>query len=400
MKKKAKIQNLSQWLIWKTDSEAYRAGRLTGWKHPVIDKDLIAAVGGMKKLLQQAKELEQDLILGQTGKIRFDWRDMGNDIRKIDYEVSIIPELCKREGIVDPAKYQQELIDRVERWKEQVCDGEWILPYYEDILEKLRAGKVVSDAEDELWLKCLNAAVEQKTFVWERVFSARVFNDSKKFQKSGYRGRVITALQNYSPYYEEGMDEEETLAAHGIHSYAQTLEWKGPLQYRIDEELAVDTACNRYGTVLNSQTIEHSVPAALPGCKKIMTIENKANYENMDYTADTLYIFCHGYFTPKEARFLRKIEEIADSDCEFYHWGDMDYGGISIFQFIKKNIFPKLMPYKMDAECFREAIKAGGGIELEAGTRKKLEAKDAGVLSELKNVILETNKTIEQERLL
>mgnify|MGYP000665272989 CR=1 FL=1 len=84
--------------------------------------------------------------------------------------------------------------------------------------------------------------------------------------------------------------------------------------------------------------------------------------------------------------FKVKIPELADADCEFLHWGDMDYGGISIFQFIKKNVFPELKPYKMDRTAFEGALKDGAGIVLEHETRKKLEAKDAGLLEELKQV--------------
>ena len=98
----------------------------------------------------------------------------------------------------------------------------------------------------------------------------------------------------------------------------------------------MDTDENTYGTVINSQTMEHASVTDLSGCKRIMTIENKANYESMIFSEETLYIYCHGYFTPKEVRFLKKIPELADADCEFLHWGDMDYGGISIFQFIKR----------------------------------------------------------------
>lgn len=131
-----------------------------------------------------------------------------------------------------------------------------------------------------------------------------------------------------------------------------------------------------------------------------MTIENKANYMGMPYEDDTLYIFCHGYFTPKEVRFLKNILAVVDDECEFYHWGDMDYGGINIFQFVKREIFPKLQPYKMDVESFQKALASGGGVELEESKRKKLEKKDAGELTALKDIILQTGLTIEQEMLL
>ncbi len=113
-----------------------------------------------------------------------------------------------------------------------------------------------------------------------------------------------------------------------------------------------------------------------------------------------MYIFCHGYFTPKEVYFLKKLSLIVSKECEFLHWGDMDFGGISIFLFIKDRIFEKLMPYRMGVADFEEALKKDAGIPLKTSTREKLQKKDAGLLTELKEAILESDKTIEQERLL
>ena len=68
--------------------------------------------------------------------------------------------------------------------------------------------------------------------------------------------------------------------------------------------------------------------------------------------------------------------------------------------FIKDRIFEKLMPYRMGVEDFEEALKKDAGIPLKASTREKQKKKDAGLLTELKEAILESDKTIEQERLL
>ena len=87
-------------------------------------------------------------------------------------------------------------------------------------------------------------------------------------------------------------------------------------------------------------------------------------------------------------------------ECEFYHWGDMDFGGISIFQFIKARVFEKLKPYRMSVIDFDDALKKGAGIPLKASTREKLKKKDAGLLTGLKEAILESGQTIEQEKLL
>lgn len=196
------------------------------------------------------------------------------------------------------------------------------------------------------------------------------------------------------------MTDEEILKSCGILSYAQVLEWKGAVIYKLDTGTIIDTSDFSYGTIINSQTLEHSKPIALPNIRKIMIIENKANYENMVYEKNTLYMYCHGFFSPKEVKYLQELEQLSDEKVEFFHWGDMDFGGIRIFLFNKENIFPKLKPYKMDRESFMEGVNRNIGICLGEEKRKKLEQMNVGELEELKNCILEYGIEIEQESLI
>ncbi len=414
--KQQEFKSLARYIIDKTDTNTYRAGNLVGWKHLNVSTELMESVGGRKSLLEQAHFLEESTVVGRSGKIKIDWCQVKSDIKKIHYEISSIPELCKLERVEDTRQHQLELIAIVEHWRADIQEYPWLCRYYDDILNKLLKGSRFRDEEDERYFRCINEIAKIKEPIWERVFSARVLHDSKVFEKE-YRQKMVTILKNYSPYYEENMEDYdvgeddtqesekkriglEILKMHGILSYAQTLEWKGPLQYQLDNGRMIDTADHTYGTVINTQTLEHSRPFAISGCRRIMTIENKANYESMPYEEDVLYIFCHGYLTPKEVRFLKQLCMIVPKDCEFYHWGDMDFGGISIFQFIKEKVFPDLKPYRMDVKDFEEALANGAGIPMKDSTREKLERKEAGVLTELKTEILRTGMTIEQERLL
>ena len=377
---------LAGYIIKKTDTEGYRSGKLTGEKHFNKITEMMEFVGGRRKLIDQARFIENNTQAGHDGKIRISWIQVNSDIKKIDCDVSSIPELCRLEGVEDSRAKQLRLIESVKQWKSEVGDCDWICRYYDDILGRLEAGKSVTEAEEDMRFKCINAITRIKEPVWERVFSAKVFKDSKKFEKC-YRQKMVSILTKYSPYYEKDMEDYDT---EGEEDDAKEDKKKSGL----------DTSKQIYGTIINTQTLEHASPVSLAGCKRIMTIENKANYESMQYDENTLYIFCHGYFTPKEVYFLKKLSLIVSKECEFLHWGDMDFGGISIFLFIKDRIFEKLMPYRMGVADFEEALKKDAGIPLKASTREKLQKKDAGLLTELKEAILESDKTIEQERLL
>lgn len=410
MKKKEQELTLCQWLIQKIDTKSYRAGTLTGMMHPSVDQKLLDTVGGLRTLIEQAREMERDPILGD--KVRFVWKQMGTDIETIHFSVDIIGELCQREGIEDPRTRQLRHIRMICSWRQKTAVS-WLESYFAHLLSRLEAGDEIrdTDLEDEGWFACLHAAAANEHAVWERVFSAAVLGDveikddhgrivppTKRFQKR-YKSRLCGILMKYSPYYEDGMTDDELLAAHGILTYAQTLEWKGPLVYQLKDQV-INTSCLRFGAVLNAQTLERAVLVSMPGVKRVIIIENKANYESMPYEEDTLYIYCHGFFSPKERAFLKMLPELAKADTQFLHWGDMDYGGIRIFQYNKKHLFPVLKPWRMGQKDYLEALGLGAGIELEAAKREKLKKMDAGELEEVKQCILEHNEEIEQEVLL
>ena len=65
------------------------------------------------------------------------------------------------------------MIESVKQWKSEVGDCDWICRYYDDILGRLEAGKSVTEAEEDMRFKCINAITRIKAPVWERVLVQR-----------------------------------------------------------------------------------------------------------------------------------------------------------------------------------------------------------------------------------
>lgn len=385
---------LTKYLIQTADGPAYRSGNLDGMRHPAVDGGMIRAARGMRNLINEADELEK------AGLIRTERKNLGADIVRIHYPVSAIPKLCRRAGVEDPRDRQLRWIRTADKWAGE-AEATFLEPYYEALLRRLETGQEVKkpDMEDEDYFRCLNRAAVIETPVWRRQFSSEVLHDSKLFEKK-YQDKVVTVLEKYSPLSEEGMTADDILRVHGIKTYSQSLEWKGALVYRIGNGNPIDSSVNIFGTVINAQTLEQAVPAAAPGIRRIMLIENKANYESMDFREDTLYIYCHGFFSPKELKFLSALTGIADENTEYLHWGDLDLGGIRIFLYNQRKLFPGLKPYRMDASAYETAIAQGAGIPVKKEKKEKLQRLDAGDLDGLKECILKTGMEIEQEALL
>lgn len=387
-------QTLGRWLISKVNTKDYRAGKVTGMKHPAVDQSMIDEIG-RSKLLKQAAELEKE------GLISVEWKAVRTDIKKINFCVDRMPQLCEREGVSDPKEELEKVIKRIDFWKGQTGHT-WLLDYYEDVVHSLKQGKIPVNTADENIFLILNTIADLKEDMWKRKFSKDVLGDSKKF-KEIYENRIITILINYSPKSDEAMTKDEILAQHGIMTYSQTLDVKGRLICTLRSESdagSIDSSKWIYGCILNAQTLMYYEPSEISGVKKIITIENKANYESMSYQSDTLYIFTHGFFSPKEQRFLKKLNLLASEQVEFYHWSDMDFGGIRIFNHIKKNIFPKLIPLHMSKADYEAAIADGAGIAVKNDKLEKIRAIDAGMLDELKQCIIQYGQEIEQESLL
>ena len=388
--------SLAGWLIEKIDTKDWRIGKVTGVKHPKVQQRDIDRIG-KRELLEQAMEMQE------AGLLTIHWLQYGNDIAYLDVPVESMEGFCQREGIENPRSLLQKACEELKQWKEK-APSDWHKEYYDDLLMRTEKGNIPAEMQDTKLFQILNAIYDKEKTIWKRVFSAEVLDNSKEFETK-YQRRIVTILRNYAPIPDKEMEEDEILAEFGILTYSQRLEWKGAVRCLVADEKAginykIDTSNWSYGYVMNAQSLEHAKPLELPGVRRIVTIENKANYESMSYNPEVLYIFCHGFFSPKERRFLKKLSEIAEKEVEFYHWSDMDYGGIRIFQFMRKRIFPEIRPMHMSLEEYEKAVQTGKGIALTAEKREKLKQMEAGILEELKQKILEKGIEIEQELLL
>ena len=231
-----------------------------------------------------------------------------------------------------------------------------------------------------------------------------------EFGISTFRGSYLLpgALRSFKRLYPQihvEITEANSMALEQllIEENSQELAVKGPLKLKIwkgSEAKRVDLSDFTYGVVLNSQTVKHAmVEVEQPALKKIVTIENKTNYLAMEYDPEILYIYSHGYFSPLEREFLKKLQRVIEGkDVEVFHSGDMDYGGIRIFEYIQKHIFPGIKPLQMDVETYEKYEEYAKTISKE--TMEKLEKVNVPLLEELKEKLLETGKGIEQESFL
>jgi len=348
-----------------------------------------------KQIAEEAKQLEE------AGLCKIKWVNgyHGIDVELIRYPRSNLPEFYQMAGRVP--RYEriricrQEIEDVLLRIKTA-----WIRRYLEDMREKADKGKIQEDqAFRQGILDCLMELDTLTEPVFHRVFSRKVFQDSKKFERVYQKEIVKIARAFYEEAVTAEMSEKEVLEQVYIDDYSQELMLKGSLQFCIRGKW-VDLSGFSYGLTLNAQTIKEIEDIRADRIDHVISIENKANYLSERLEEGRLVLFSHGYFSPLERMFLEILKDKLPDGTKFYHSGDLDYGGICIFRYIRERIFPKLQPRNMSPEILEQYRLMGRTEPLEESKWDKLHDVEEPRLQPLITYMLEQRVQMEQEEFL
>lgn len=370
--------------------------------------------------LYDKKHLKSDVVqeaeqLQHKNLIQIKWADgyRGSDIERIRYRLEDKEKfyaLYQQEVDAEFLPKQEKIRLYQEFLRNQLAQVKklWIRAYYQDLLErsenKRKKDLLELLADEKKYAPCFEGLDQLTESVFKRIFSKKYWGNTKTFEQE-MQSHVISTAKKFCPDVEKEMDDTTVLQQLWIEEYAQELSLKGKLHFCLKEENGstqeINTECYRFGTTLNSQTLEHAEIKEVQNIQKIVIFENKANYISAPYKDGILYLFSHGYFSPKECRFLKQLHQVLknQTSCEvqYFHSGDLDYGGIKIFQYIRKTIFPELEPIQMDVETYEAYQEFTEVIDPETLEKLKRVQDENPKLQELIKRLIETGKGIEQE---
>lgn len=340
--------------------------------------------------------------LKQQGKLDIIWYETNNIIEKIkvsseniDYFYNVLGKEKTKDII---SGYTEKIIKMMENFED-----EWIKKYFtEDILRKLKKREIPKNIEKiDLIYKALFGIEEMKKNSLDdmliRVFSKKYFKNSKKFSEQ-IESNIISILKKYHPLVDKEMDDDSVLQQVGINKTSNDLYIKGDMKIELDGEI-IDISKFKYGVGLNKDMVKSINIDSVGNVKRVISIENKANFLSEAYNAHNIIIFSHGYFAPYERIFLLKLKEYLNKDVQYYHSGDLDLGGLSIYKHIKTHIFPQLKPMNMDKEIYLRFLEYGEEKH-DKSYLKKLNKIQLEEFKELIEVIQRKEIIIEQESFL
>lgn len=249
---------------------------------------------------------------------------------------------------------------------------EWVRSWREESNVKLQERKPAGLDLDDLsgyrdLVRVLLALPDLEESTPKRVISQNLFHDSKRFEQ-GVERRLINLLKRIYP--EELDKDEDYLDQVGIVENPKLTLLAGPLIIGSgDRQTELDLNSLPGGCGLSAESVS-ALEIRSIYARTILLVENLTTYYEVIRTpevlpAPVLVIYTGGFPHKATQKLLRKISGFLKENRSratvqaVYHWGDIDYGGIRIFEYIKRNFFPTLQPYRMDVATYRAFVPNG-----------------------------------------
>ena len=243
--------------------------------------------------------------------------------------------------------------------KFRFSSDDWRARALNQILDKLRAGKSsspfslsASDFNSDL-LSALLALDSLQTETPHRVFSVRVFNDSKRFDN--LRPALIRLARQANPDW-KSFTNEDLLRELNLVSNPGYIHLSGNWQLTtMDGEVL--SLNGFFPSIGFPATQISSIRTVVIHAVSVLCIENLTSFyefiRNAQHTTPHALICLMGNPSPAIRRLLRLVPE----KTKIYLWSDMDYGGFNILAQLRKQVRAHIEPFLMDISTFEKHAK-------------------------------------------
>lgn len=231
-------------------------------------------------------------------------------------------------------------------------------PWLVEVLDEMQSRWARSEQAYRLGASDLEAAREFVTLLRAiskdeargldaRTFALRAAGDTKAFDR--HAGRVLSVLAKHL-----GETSDDAVWNHiGLDRYPHPVHLRGPLLVQNAQGILVDGNGRPFASI-HPEMLPFLRVAATP--PYILTIENYASFNRHVRELDDggLVIYTGGFASAGVVALLTWVLNQLNSAIPFYHWGDIDPGGLRIFRYLEESLprapHPHLM-YRALAEA-------------------------------------------------
>lgn len=300
---------------------------------------------------EQLEELEK------RGLVHLAWQpgQKGHLLHAVTLEPEHVEQLYALLGREPLAERRQRL--RALLLGDRFRFGGWRKRVVDRCLDQLKAGKSPApfDLSDDGWNEDLLAALlalpdDAKKEVPYRVFSVRVFNDSKRFD--ALKGAIARLARRRQPEWRT-LSNQETLRELGLVANPGHLYLYGPWQL-VDAHGQVMSLGEFYPSVGIPTALAVRVRQVRVEAARVVCVENLTSFyelvrhEGQNRGRGLAALCLWGNPSPASRHLLRCLADDLSPDVPLFLWADIDYGGLNILAQLRQQVSPRFNPYRMD----------------------------------------------------
>ena len=309
---------------------------------------------------------EQLQLLVAEGWLRLHWHkyEEGNHLRAVDLltqQPNTLDRLYELLGKV-PLRTMKEQMRHL--LLSQQPHGSWLHSFLSWALAQLAADKspeplsLADLQESEDVLRALSAIARLNTPTLERTLSVQIFGDSKRCET--LRGKILTVLRAHTPDAASyGEDDWALLQAHKVYRTPEYVPLTGPLSLilkKVHQDGTIYATHLQLEPGLPSVSLSEDIlrSAEIVSCPAtaLITVENMTSFSELLLLRPPLImlVFTGGFASPALLTLLSKIRTHRPA-LSFWHWGDLDAGGLRILAHLRRHL-GNILPLGMNIETF------------------------------------------------
>jgi hypothetical protein len=179
-----------------------------------------------------------------------------------------------------------------------------------------------------------------------RVFSVRVFNDSKRFD--ALKGTIARLARRHQPAW-RGLSPQETLRELGLVANSGHLYLYGPWRL-VDAAGQMTSLAGFYPSVGIPTALAANVQRVRVDATRVVCVENLAAfYELIRHEGQGVAVLClWGNPCPAARHLLRCLVQDLSPHTPLLLWADIDFGGLHILAQLRRQVARHFAPYRMD----------------------------------------------------
>ncbi len=314
-------------------------------------------------------------LLHQYGYVNLEWEPFneGQFLKRVLLRTEALAKIYNLLNRTPKKELYRSTACLMEKWSRHAPPE--LQPFYQHILSRLNqlqplpaALKPGHEKEIEHLLKGLHAFFEtRKTEISKRLLSVRLYGDSKRWE--ALEKNIIYLLRNFCLPGKEALgDDKDILAERGIVDNPVHINLAGPLVFSTTRG-RVDVT-NFYPDVGLPPEMAADLTVKACQAEAVVTVEYKASFYHYvrEGPSNHLVLYLGGYHNSPRRKLLQKVYKYLinhGQEAKFYHWGDMDLGGINIWYTLKEKTGIPFQPIYMDVDTYREYLNMGQAVNEE-----------------------------------